>query len=153
MRLSLILAGVILFVGTSLVQADVYRWKDPDGHVHYSDQPVEGAERISMSVRHPSATSSTTARTESQRSQMAAASQGEPRADSNAAKEVQEDLAKKRAEQCPAAKAAYEKIISSRRIYHDGKNGEREYLTDAEADAFRIKARADMDAVCNPPPR
>ena len=29
--------------------ADVWRWKDANGVVHYSDQPVPGAERLSVS--------------------------------------------------------------------------------------------------------
>jgi hypothetical protein len=155
MRLTLFCAAGILLAGASLVQADVYRWKDADGRIHYSDRPVEGAERLSTYVRHPpsASTSPSAARSEAQRSQMAAASENEPPADAKAVKEVQEDLAKKRAEECPAARARYEKAISSRRIYKEGKNGEREFLTDPQADEYRAKARAEMDALCNPPAR
>lgn len=32
--------------------AEVYRWTDPDGQVHFSDRPREGAERIQ--IREPS---------------------------------------------------------------------------------------------------
>ncbi|MCG8435415.1 MAG: DUF4124 domain-containing protein [Gammaproteobacteria bacterium] len=33
--------------------AQVYRWVDEDGKVHYSDKPVENAERVEMRVTQP----------------------------------------------------------------------------------------------------
>jgi len=39
---SFLLLGVALAAGA----ADIWRWKDADGVVHYSDSPVPGAERI-----------------------------------------------------------------------------------------------------------
>jgi hypothetical protein len=63
---------------------------------------------------------------------------------------VQEDLTKKRAEQCKEATERYDRSIAARRLYRDGKNGERIWLTDAEIEQARVEARRDRDAVCNP---
>jgi hypothetical protein len=38
-----LLAGLAAFAGQAAV---VYKWTDPDGVVHYSDQPVPGAEKV-----------------------------------------------------------------------------------------------------------
>jgi len=61
---------------------------------------------------------------------------------------VQKDVASARAEQCKSAKEKYEKSIEARRLYRMGKDGEREYYTDAEADEARLTAKRDMDSAC-----
>jgi hypothetical protein len=38
-----------LLAATSAIAEDAYRWTDEDGVVHYSDVPVEGAERVDLS--------------------------------------------------------------------------------------------------------
>ena len=61
---------------------------------------------------------------------------------------VQQDLARIREQQCKNAKQRYQIAIESRRLYRLGPNGEREYLTDDEADAERVQARVDMEQAC-----
>lgn len=39
---------VMLLVAASLGAAEAYRWVDKDGVVHYSDQPMPGAEKIPL---------------------------------------------------------------------------------------------------------
>lgn len=47
MNRSLFLLFLLLFSVTQVV-AGVYRWVDASGHVHFSDQPVEGAEKLDL---------------------------------------------------------------------------------------------------------
>jgi len=61
---------------------------------------------------------------------------------------LQKDLADKRSEQCKQAQETYQKSIEARLIYRTGKNGEREYLSDTEADQARLNARLSMDQAC-----
>ena len=153
MRPLLAVAAIALVAASSLARADVWMWKDSAGEVHYSDRWVEGAERLktvgprpqaSSSVSSPSAKSSTPlARLAAQNESADVA-----RARETAAKAVQQDVAKKQDEQCTKAKDLYEKAISARRIFKTGKDGEKEFMSDADADQYRIKARADMDAFC-----
>lgn len=42
------LAGVLALLVAVQAAAQVYRWVDEDGVIHYSDQPVEGAELIEL---------------------------------------------------------------------------------------------------------
>lgn len=43
MRIVLILTGIMI---AAIASAEVYRWVDEDGSVHYSDRPHEGAETV-----------------------------------------------------------------------------------------------------------
>lgn len=43
-----IITFVLLMVGLSSVMAGVYRWVDPTGQVHYSDQPGIGAKEVEL---------------------------------------------------------------------------------------------------------
>jgi hypothetical protein len=63
---------------------------------------------------------------------------------------VQTDVAQAREQQCKQAQENYTKAIQSRRIYKSDKDGEREYLTDADADAYRLQLRTEMQAACGP---
>ena len=38
----------ILLLLPGMVQAEIYRWVDSDGKVHYSDQPVKGASKVKL---------------------------------------------------------------------------------------------------------
>jgi hypothetical protein len=64
---------------------------------------------------------------------------------------VQKDVSAARAEQCKQAKEKYEKSVEARRVYRMNSAGEREYLTDAEADQARLNARLEMERSCGNP--
>src|SRR5256885_7800388 len=56
----------LLFVGgITVANADVFRWVDDHGGVHYSDQWVPGSEVIKSGRGHPVSTSSNSPRTTS----------------------------------------------------------------------------------------
>jgi hypothetical protein len=61
---------------------------------------------------------------------------------------VQKDVSTARAEQCKQAKEKYQKSVEARRVYRMNAAGEREYLTDAEADQARLNARLEMERSC-----
>ena len=133
----------------SIAQADVYRWVDDKGVPHYSDQWVPGSTVIKTNKLHPgSDTMSTTA-------PRAAGAGNNPAAgtDDQANKSaVKADVAKSREAQCKSAREVYTKAIMSRRVYKDGKDGSKEFLSDQEADAYREQARKDVQAFCGSVP-
>ncbi len=146
---ALILAAAIGLThsGPARADADIYRWKDAQGVYHYSDQWVPGSELIKSSgkthlpVDTPPAASSTAPSTSSDT----------PPDDSPSSATIQavkQDVAKAREQQCKDAKDAYDKAIHARRITREGKGGQKEYLSDAEADAYRVRVRDDMDHFC-----
>ena len=57
-------------------------------------------------------------------------------------------MAATRATQCKAAQDKYQKSVEARRVYRLNKAGEREYLSDTEADQARLNARLEMERSC-----
>ncbi len=158
----LVAVAATLAFAVSLAQADVWRWKDAQNKWHYSDVPVEGAELVKSSLRVPVPQSNGTD------SQAQGASNDGPPVDRVAAsgaaasdrvaadataRQVQQDITRKRAEQCKEATARYEKSITARRLFREGKNGDRVYLTEAELAQARVEARTDRDTACGSPTR
>ncbi|HYB65323.1 MAG TPA: DUF4124 domain-containing protein [Steroidobacteraceae bacterium] len=140
--MALILAGAC-----TLARADVFRWVDDQGVVHYSDEWMPGSVVIKTTVRpHPeSGAAPSTA--------SAASRVNEQMANQENARAVQQDVAKARDTQCTWAKDRYMKAIASRRVYKEGKDGERQYMSDADADAYREQARKDVQQACGNVPQ
>ncbi len=144
-RISIALAALATVVITA--HADVYKSVDAQGQVRYSDQWTPGATLIkgdrSRSVPPPDE---------------APASAPVPNdhtlapdpAKAAAAKQVQSDLAAQRAEQCKQLKEQYAKVIQARRIYQPSSDSSapKQYMSDAEADAERVRTRQAMDEAC-----
>lgn len=147
--LSLLAVSTAVLLGTAAIaRADggvVYEWTDTHGEVHYTDQWVPGAKLIRVQTAHDAAAASSGAAQGIQQESDAASDELKRQA---AAQAVQDDQAKVRAARCTQEKAEYQSLIDSRRIFTTGKDGTRHYLSDAEADAARLKARQAMDADC-----
>jgi Domain of unknown function (DUF4124) len=145
---ALIIAGAF-----TLARADVYRWVDEHGQPHYSDQWMPGSEVIKTSKAHPLGADSG-ARTTDQRNLSASnkrvASQLEEQDNTRA---VQQDVSSRRAVLCKQSKDNYMKAITSRRIYAEGTGGERNYLSDADADAYREQLRKQVQEQCGNVPQ
>jgi hypothetical protein len=147
---TLIVAGLC-----GVAHADVYRWVDEHGEAHYSDRWVQGSELIKSSGKpHPGAETPSPPSTQpkvptSNASQTAAAKQQQA---TEAA--VKQDVAKTKDTQCKQAKERYQKAIEARRIYKPGgKDGDdRQYMSDDEADKYRVQARNDVTLTCGSPP-
>jgi hypothetical protein len=152
--------STVLCVGAvSVAHADVYRWVDDHGGVHYSDQWVPGSETIKSSPKPPGSGGSS-----SHASYSAPRTATAPLSQDNAAKAVKEDVSKIRDQQCKEAKDRYEKAIQARRIFKTpaaagdkapatkdtDRAEDRQYLSDEEADAYRVKARQDVQDFCGP---
>jgi hypothetical protein len=148
MSVALILATGVGMAGLAHADADIYRWKDAQGIYHYSDQWVPGSELIKSSGRQRPPSPSDNSGPTSDTPPSSNAQPAEPEASTATVQAVKDDVAKIRAEQCKEARDAYDKAIHARRITRDGKDGQKEYLTDAEADAYRIRVRGDMDRFC-----
>ena len=149
---ALILATGAGVAGLAHADADIYRWKDAQGIYHYSDQWVPGSELIKSSGRQRPPVDNSSTSDAPPPASSSNAPPPEPAASSATVSAVRQDLAKVREQQCKDAKEAYDKALHARRITKDGKDGQKEYLTDAEADAYRIRVRGDMDHFCGTAP-
>ena len=130
--------------------ADVYINKDEKGNTQYTDKPpVLPAERLNVQSRR-------TDTVEAQERSQAVVQRANPNAppppvagNSKADKQAAaETTAKDRADRCIKARERYDKYMNSPRLFEEGKDGERRYLTDVELDTARNQAKASMDAMC-----
>jgi len=152
-RLSI--AAVVLAGAFTIARADVYRWVDERGEAHYSDQWIPGAEVIKTNKAHPLGSGADATARSAQQNAVTAVND---RADAQQRQQdnsraVQQDLASKRAVQCKQATAAYNQAITARVVYKDGKDGERSYLSEADADKYREQVRQAVQASCGSVPQ
>jgi hypothetical protein len=147
----LILAAAVLALTATAAHADVYRFVDGQGRVQYSDKWVPGSELIKTSERTRTNAPAAAAQARAAEQNKLAVSNDRlaaQQAQENAAAAVKQDLSATRNEQCKTAKERYEKSIQARRLFKTGKDGERQYLTDQEADEQRLQARMEMQNFC-----
>jgi hypothetical protein len=127
--------------------ADVYRSVDAQGHVQYSDTPTPGAELVHLKkLGIPSAARSSAPPAGS--ADKSNAQVQDPLQQQAAQRAVQQDVAQSREDQCKKASTDYDQAVQARRIYKTGANGEREYLSDAEAEESRLNLRLAMQSLC-----
>jgi Domain of unknown function (DUF4124) len=135
----------VLLGAAGAARADtVYEWTDAHGQVHYTDQWVPGAKLVTTVAGHRPADSGAMQAIQKESNAASGALK-----DQQEAQAVQDDEAKARAARCEQDKQEYQKLIESRRIFTTDKSGQRTYLSDADADALRLKAHQAMDADCD----
>lgn len=142
------LALLLLFATPSLHGETVYRWVDADGNVQYSDRPMtSAAQPVTVRVTPPSNSPRPQRATPAPRP--ATPEDGD---DSDATEESEESAAQaaaQREQNCEIARERLQRYVQSRRLYKALENGEREYLSDAEIDAARARAQADVESWCS----
>jgi len=141
---SLMLAGI-----STVALADVYRTKDAKGNWQYTDRWTPGSEVVKGEAPRPN---NPEPAAEEPSTATRAAVAGD-RVDAELQQErderaVKQDVAQAREKMCKEAKDGYQKAIQARRIYRSDKAGEREFMTDAEADQYRLDARTAMQDAC-----
>jgi hypothetical protein len=148
-----------LLIGASApALADVYKWVDTQGHVHYSDLPPPGDAKLlsveaGAGTRHTERPPAPAAAPTPAAPAPAPLPPGTPKEMARLKQSVDTDVASTRAVQCKAAQDRYQGYVNSRRIFREGANKERVYLTDAEADSERINARREVEELCGDAPR
>jgi len=152
MMIRLVWIAVLLSVSAAASSADVWRWIDRDGGVHYSDVPVEGATRVEGVVSRSTNPETLARRTDAEREQRSqvATRDTQQRAEQDTVNAVQQDVSRSREEQCKKAQEQYKTAVESQRLYRVGKDGEREYLTDVELTEARVNARKAVNELCKP---
>jgi hypothetical protein len=153
-------SGILGGLGTALLigslcfappaDANVYKWKDAQGRIHYTDRPPPaGGTLIAIEptwyTRREGQSSPTQAAARPPGTEPEPLTPGSDAALKNA---VQQDVQNVRGDQCKKAQERYQNYVVSRRLFKEGENGERVYLTDAELAEARVNAKREMDEVC-----
>jgi hypothetical protein len=145
-----ILAIVATLLGAaSAAQADVYRWTDANGTVQYSDRWVPGSTLVKSERSRPA-----DAESEPQSQTPSPASNDPPAAATDAVTQqesertVQQDMARLKAEKCKQVREQYDRALQSRRIFRENEKGERTFMSDPEADAYRVELLSRRKEAC-----
>jgi uncharacterized phage infection (PIP) family protein YhgE len=150
LAITLALIGALIGA-TSTAHADVWRYVDAKGQVQYSDKWVPGSTLIKTTSPNsvaPPQQQNAPAQTDQQKLATSNANIAEQQARRDTEQTVQQDVAAVKAQQCKRVTEQYQKAIESRRIYKEGKSGEREYISDQEADAYRAELLTQRKQVC-----
>lgn len=151
MRQTIAITFLVLSAAATSAQADVYRWVDAQGRVHFSDKWVPGSELVKVDRSRANSESEAARRAEEQARLSTTNDLIEARQAQNAAlKAVNDDVAAARAEQCKQAKEQYDRTIQARRLYRTDENGQQVFLSDAEAQEARVQARMKWQEACGP---
>jgi hypothetical protein len=143
------ITALVLVGAFTLARADVYRWVDEQGEPHYSDQWVPGSTVIKTTGKAKSSSFDSSSASPPK----ALTASNTTSSDSDNSRAVQQDMARVRDAQCKAATDRYTKAIESRRVYKTGADGERSYMSDTDADAYREQARKDVQDACGSVPQ
>jgi hypothetical protein len=144
--------AILVGLPLSAALADIFRSVDAQGHVQYSDTPTPGSQLVRMdnrrtptpSLSSPSASASTKSSTAVQ-----SGDQIHQQLEQEAtARSVQNEVAQTRAEQCKKATDIYNQSVQARRIYTTGADGERQFLSDDDAEKSRVAHKVEMDEAC-----
>lgn len=146
MRKTLSIAIALLLAASVAAAADqIYRWKDSSGIWNYSDQPRPGAELVKSTHR---AIGTAPVAGDTAPASNAPPAPGQLPVSDDVAKQVRQEAADIKSEQCKKAEENYKKAIQSRRIYKLDEAGNKVYLNNAEIDTARLQARSDRDLAC-----
>ena len=142
-------ALVALLVAT-VVNAQVYQWKDDKGKTHYSDKPPIGVPRAPRTIdSQPAATGNSTPKSLADRELEFRKRQKD--AQESAEKTKKEQTASSdRKENCENAHRMLEILESGERIALRDDKGERYYMDDSQRQQESAKARQAIKSNCQP---
>lgn len=141
---------LILLFGCALANAEVYRWVDDQGTVHYGERPPVGVE--SSRLRLPTEPASTGAPLKDRRvvdRERLLNSFEQDRLARKQAIEEQREQERQREQLCEDFKARWRLYTSVGRLYDVAEDGSRHYLSDAEKEAELARLRAGMQQSCD----
>jgi hypothetical protein len=148
-----LLAGALV---SGSVMADIYKWVDTDGNVHYGDRPTGAAMSSPGQIEQVAIASRRTDTAKVQAGVEARMVRDTQRSDARsvAAEEKMEAEqlkveADERATKCSTYRERMQKFTNSRRLYRVDDNGEREYLNDTQMTAARAQVEKQVQEYCS----
>jgi hypothetical protein len=145
MRALLLVACGLLALSASA--SDIYRWVDKDGKVHFTDSPPPGIEAEKLAIKNEPTDPAAVELADSTREVRENRAEADAVVAQNSAKEAAAK-AEAKAEACAASRKRYEDIQYSRKFASKDAAGKEVWLSGADADELKKKAKADVDEKC-----
>lgn len=130
--------------------AEVYRWTDADGRVHFSDRPPERAGAAARKLELPESSTSIDPELEAyrQRTRKLLEVWGEERRIETEARSTALAEAERRAEQCERLRTKLARTRSARYVYRSGRDGEREIFSAGERARYEAELEEVLHRLC-----
>lgn len=149
-RTLLTFVALIFALAAASSSAEIYKWTDEEGNVHYSDRPTGGENTERMAIRsRPTDPAKVQAERQARHDARVEAAEMESTAPQGPSPEVQQADAEDRAEKCERYRAREFEFTRARRIYKLDEGGDRVYYTEDEMAEARAKVEALVDEYCN----
>ena len=143
----LMTASVLFFLLNSIAQAEIYKWVDEDGKVHFSDRPAENSNQINLQT-DSSKKSSSSSESREERRQRILQSLQEDRLAKQKLKDEEKKKQAKLSRQCNYARDALKNYQRSSRLYNLDENGNRVYMSDKSKEQTIKNLQANINKHC-----
>ncbi|MBF7730523.1 DUF4124 domain-containing protein [Pseudomonas sp. N040] len=124
--------------------AEIYRWTDAGGQVHFGEQPQPGAERVEVKPQVVERDAATRDSQERLRKLFDAREQ-----EQDAAAQKQAARNARRAEECSKLRQSMAELNHGGLYYSQDASGERIYYSDQQMDAARSRIASQLSANCS----
>lgn len=133
-----------LILMPALASAQIYRWTDAEGRVHFGQRPPAGAEQIE--VRPQVVERDDQTREREARSERFFDAR---RQEQQAAREHASQTRAAREQECQSLRSQLSQLQLGGRFFRNDAAGERVYYSDSELEAARQRLAARISQVCN----
>lgn len=141
---------VLLCLCSMSTTAEVYKWTDADGRVHFGDRlPQAGAQAVPLPSA-PTAPVPNAAQRQDTQNKLLNAFEAERQLNRAAQEKAQQEKAE-REHNCAVARQDLASGIRSSAMYNENEAGEREYLDEAQREQSILRRRQAVEAWCGKP--
>lgn len=150
MRPILFVLCAVSLMGASPAQADLYKWTDSQGQVHYTDQPPakEQSQRIGRSTDPEREQEARSARQELADKVSQSQRQRQLEQEARAKRQAELDKEQQKADNCSKARERLSLLQQNNRISRLNDQGQRYILDEAQRQAAITEARQQADKLC-----
>ena len=150
------LIGISLIIGLSILspvtEAEIYKWVDENGQVHYGEKPPEenkSTTEFKLKKQQQTNTIPATPAERKRKQEQLIRALSEERQIKEEAKAKQEKEEAKRRRQCMYARDRLKSYEQANLIYRLNDKGERVYYSDQQRDSMVARYKADIAKHCN----
>ena len=154
-RLLITVAAATTLCASSVMAAEIYKYTDENGNVHYGDRPSGNTAEETVHVASQRTNNAAVQAAFNERyapkpePQGQAAETGEAEKEEKLSRADRRAAAAERAQKCESYRSRMETILTSRRLYREDENGERVYLEDNERQEARDKMQELIEKYCD----
>ena len=128
-------------------QAEIFKWVDQDGNVHYGDKPVENSQQLQISEESESAAGLSMEERRERRNKLLQAFD-EDREQQNKQKAREKKQKERMQRNCLYARDRLKNYQKAGRLYRLDKDGNRVILSDAERQGSTERLKAEIKKYC-----